>query len=29
MITEDALNDLFGEEIYIGVTDWRSKKVST
>ena len=28
-ITEKQLNDLFGEEMYIGETDWRGKKVST
>ena len=28
-MTEDALNDLFGEEMYIGETDWRGNKVST
>ena len=28
-ITEKQLNDLFGEEMYIGVTDWRGNKVST
>ena len=28
-ITEKQLNDLFGEEMYIGETDWRGNKVST
>ena len=28
-MTEKQLNDLFGEEMYIGETDWRGKKVST
>ena len=28
-ITEKQLNDLFGEEMYIGETDWRGKKVSS
>jgi len=28
-ITEQQLNDLFGEEMYIGETDWRGNKVST
>jgi hypothetical protein len=28
-ITEKQLNDLFGEEMYLGETDWRGKKVST
>ena len=27
-ITEEALNDLFGEEMYVGETDWRGNKVS-
>ena len=27
-ITEKQLNDLFGEEMYIGETDWRGNKVS-
>ena len=27
-MTEKQLNDLFGEEIYIGETDWRGNKVS-
>ena len=27
-ITEDAINDLFGEEMYIGETDWRGNRVS-
>ena len=28
-MTEKQLNNLFGEEMYIGETDWRGKKVST
>ena len=28
-MTEKQLNDLFGEEMYMGETDWRGKKVST
>ena len=28
-ITEKQLNDLFGEEMYVGETDWRGNKVST
>jgi len=28
-MTEKQLNDLFGEEIYLGETDWRGNKVST
>ena len=28
-ITEKQLNDLFGEEMYIGETDWRGNKLST
>ena len=28
-LTEKQLNDLFGEEMYIGETDWRGNKVST
>ena len=28
-MTEETLNDLFGEEMYIGETDWRGNKVST
>ena len=28
-ITEQQLNDLFGEEMYIGETNWRGNKVST
>ena len=28
-ITEKQLNDLFGEEMYLGETDWRGNKVST
>ena len=28
-MTEQQLNDLFGEEMYIGETDWRGNKVST
>ena len=28
-MTEEALNDLFGEEMYIGETDWRGNKLST
>ena len=28
-ITEEQLNDLLGEEMYLGETDWRGKKVST
>ena len=28
-ITEKQLNDLFGEEMYIGGTDWRGNKLST
>ena len=28
-ITEKQLNELFGEEMYIGETDWRGNKVST
>ncbi len=28
-ITEEALNNLFGEEMYIGKTDWSGNKVST
>ncbi|WP_269610698.1 hypothetical protein [Prochlorococcus marinus] len=28
-MTEKQLNDLFGEEMYIGETDWRGNKVST
>ncbi len=28
-ITEKQLNDLFGEEMFIGETDWRGKKVSS
>ena len=28
-MTEKQLNDLFGEEIYMGETDWRGNKVST
>ena len=27
-ITEKQLNDLFGEEMYIGETNWRGNKVS-
>ena len=27
-MTEKQLNELFGEEMYIGETDWRGKKVS-
>ena len=27
-ITEKQLNDLFGEEMFLGETDWRGKKVS-
>ena len=27
-LTEKQLNDLFGEEMYIGETDWRGNKVS-
>ena len=27
-ITEKQLNDLFGEEVYIGETDWRGNKIS-
>ena len=27
-MTEKQLNDLFGEEMYMGETDWRSNKVS-
>ena len=27
-ITEKQLNDLFGEEMYIGGTDWRGNKLS-
>ncbi len=28
-ITEKQLNDLLGEEMYLGGTDWRGNKVST
>ena len=28
-MTEEALDDLFGEEMYIGETNWRGNKVST
>ena len=28
-MTEKQLNDLFGEEMYIGETDWSGNKVST
>ena len=28
-ITEKQLNDLFGEEMYIGETDWRGNKLLT
>ncbi|WP_269606093.1 hypothetical protein [Prochlorococcus marinus] len=28
-ITEKQLNDLFGEEMYIGETDWRGNKLSS
>ena len=28
-ITEEQLNDLLGEEMYLGETDWRGNKVST
>ena len=28
-ITEKQLNDLLGEEMYIGETDWRGNKLST
>ena len=28
-VTEKQLNDLFGEEMYMGETDWRGNKVST
>ena len=28
-ITEKQLNDLFGEEMYIGETDWRGNKLTT
>ena len=28
-MTEKQLNDLFGEEMYMGKTDWRGNKVST
>ena len=28
-MTEKQLNDLFGEEMYIGETDWRGNKLST
>ncbi len=28
-VTEEQLNDLFGEEMYIGETDWRGNKVPT
>ena len=28
-ITEKQLNDLFGDEMYIGKTDWRGNKLST
>ena len=28
-MTEKQLNDLFGEEMYIGETDWRGNKVPT
>ena len=28
-MTEKQLNDLFGEEMYIGETDWLGNKVST
>ncbi len=28
-MTEKQLNDLFGEEMYLGETDWRGNKVST
>jgi len=28
-ITEKQLNELFGEEMYIGETDWRGNKLST
>ena len=28
-MTEKQLNDLFGEEMYIGETDWRGKKAIT
>ena len=27
-ITEKQLNDLFGEEVYLGETDWRGNKIS-
>ena len=28
-MTEKQLNNLFGEEMYIGETDWRGNKIST
>ena len=28
-MTEKQLNDLFGDEMFIGETDWRGKKIST
>ena len=28
-ITEEQLNDLLGEEMYLGETDWHGDKVST
>ena len=28
-MTEKQINDLFGEEMYIGETDWRGNKIST
>ena len=28
-ITEEQLNELLGEEMYLGETDWRGNKVST
>ena len=28
-MTEEQLNDLLGEEMYLDVTDWRGNKVST
>ena len=28
-MTEKQLNDLLGEEMYLGETDWRGNKVST
>ncbi len=27
-ITEEQLNDLLGEEMYLGETDWRGNKIS-